>query len=276
MSQEDLYKALGRYQLDLVFSAGMQTDADGSLKAAGYNLEPNEVEQLKAMAGVPNPSARRDRLVTPESPAGGMPFPGSPFSPSPDMTKELWEEQNRYIRKMGELRQSLSEKSIEVVKKTFDRAGATYSSIIWMNRIMFAVGIGLFLYAAYLATTTHAQVYSLLFGGLGAANFVAMFMLKPIESTQKALANLVQVQVTFMAYFDQITWWEHFAQVGMSTIPPDLSKVERASDGLQQRTLETLDLLQRYVEEAKQLTTPREQGNDPQKLNGNPTVKPAS
>jgi hypothetical protein len=275
MSQEDLHKALERYKLDLAFSGGIQRDAEGTLKAAGYNLAPDERKQFNAMAGIPNPSEERDRLVTPESPAGGMPFYGLPFQPPPEMVKEYWEEQYQNMRTMSALRRSLSEKSIEVVKKTFDRAGSTYSSITWMNRIMFAVGIGLFLYAAYLASSTHAKVYSLLFGGLGVANFIALFMLKPIESTQKALANLVQVQVTFMTYFDQISWWENFAQMGISTMPPDLSKIERASAGLQQRTLETLELLQRFVEEAKQPTTPPP-NQDSKKLDGRPAIKQAT
>ncbi len=267
MSQEDLNKALERYKLDLAFSGGIQRDAEGTLKAAGYNLEPDERERFKAMAGLPNSSAQRDRLVTPESPGGGMPFFGPAFQPPPAMVKEYWEEQYKNMRTMGELRRALSEKSIEVVKKTFDRAGSTFSSITWMNRIMFALGIGLFLYAAVLAASSHAPVYPLIFAGLGAANFVAMFMLKPIESTQKALANLVQVQVAFMTYFDQISWWENFAQMGVSTMPPDLSKIEQASAGLQQRTLETLELLQRFVEEAKQPARPK-RDRDSHKLDG--------
>jgi ABC-type multidrug transport system fused ATPase/permease subunit len=271
MSQEDLHKALERYKADLAFSGGVQQDADGTLKAAGFDLEPDERQQFKKTVGVSNAS-QRDMLVNPELLGGGMPFYGSPFQPPPAMVKEYWEEQYQNMRTMGALRRSLSEKSIEVVKKTFDRAGATYSSITWMNRIMFAVGIGLILYAAYLATTTHAQVYSLLFGGLGAANFIALFMLKPIESTQKALANLVQVQVTFMTYFDQISWWENFAQMGISTFPPDLSKIERASDGLQKRTLETLELLQRFVEEAKQPAL-QHNGGDPRKQDSPPATK---
>jgi hypothetical protein len=205
-------------------------------------------------------------------PGDVTPFFGSPYQPPPELMKQYWDEQYKSILAMFALRRSLSEKSIDVVKKTFDRAGATFASITWMNRIMFGVGIGLFLYAAYLATSTHAQVYSLLFGGLGAANFVALFMLNPIDRTQKALANLVQVQVVFMTYFDQISWWEAFEQTAASTMPPDLSKIERASAGLQQRTLETLELLQRFVEEAKSPARPKKD-KEPHKVDGHPIAK---
>lgn len=270
MSQEDLYKALGRYNLDLAFSAGMQTDAEGTLKAAGYNLEPQEREQLKNMAGLGNAS-QPDTLVAPEPPGSGMPFYGSPFQPPPELMKSYWEEQYKNMLKMGELRLSLTEKAIDVVKKTFDRAGMTFSSITWMNRVMFAVGIGLFVFAAYLSVSTHAQVYSLLFGGLGATSFVTLFVNHPIEGTQKALANLVQVQVVFMTFFDQMTWWEGMANMSQ-TNPPDPSKIERASAGLQQRTLETLELLQRFVEEARS-PKQRKKEKEPHKLDGHPAAR---
>jgi hypothetical protein len=274
MSQEDLFKALGRYHLDLAFSAGMQTDADGTLKAAGYNLEPDEREQLKNVA-MPSNGSQRDLLVNPEFPTAMPPGGGGPGQPPPELAKKYWEEQHRFMIRTINLRLSLTEKALDVVKKTFDRAGSTFASITWMNRIMFAVGIGLFLYAAYLATSRNAQVYSLLFGGLGAANFIALFMFKPIERTQKALANLVQVQVAFMTYFDQISWWESLAQMGINVIPPDPSKIREASEGLQQRTLETLELLQRFVEEAKQPARLKS-NKDAHKPNGHPTAKQSS
>jgi hypothetical protein len=272
MSQEDLFKALGRYQLDLAFSAGMQSDVDGTLKAAGYSLEPAEREQLKNMAMSPTPP-QRDLLVNPEfppMPGGG----GGGGQPPPELAKKYWEEQHRFMIRTINLRLSLTEKALDVVKKTFDRAGATFASITWMNRIMFAVGILLFLYAAFLAASTHAQIYSLLFSGLGVANFIAMFVLGPIERTQKALANLVQVQVAFMTYFDQITWWEGLAQMGANSMPPDPSKIERASEGLQQRTLETLELLQRFVEEAKHPAIAKKK--ESHKLDGHATAKQPS
>ncbi len=274
MSQDDLFKALGRYQLDLAFSAGLQTNAEGTLKAAGYNLEPDEREQLTNLAMASNAS-QRELLVNPEFPTAMPQGGGGAGQPPPELAKKYWEEQHRFMIRTINLRLSLTEKALDVVNKTFDRAGSTFASITWMNRIMFAVGIGLFLYAAYLAQSTHAQVYPFLFGGLGAVNFITLFMFKPIERTQKALANLVQVQVAFMTYFDQISWWESLAQMGLNVMPPDPSKIEQASAGLQQRTLETLELLQRFVEEAKPPSPPKKD-TEPQKLDAQPATKQAS
>jgi hypothetical protein len=38
-------------------------------------------------------------------------------------------------------------------------------------------------------------------------------MRDPIERVQRALANLVQVQVVFMTYFDEVSWWEDLANI---------------------------------------------------------------
>ncbi len=220
MSQEDLWKALGRSRLDLGFSGQLITNPEKIISEAGYQLDASELQQLRQMA------------ITPEGQAMG---PGRP--PPPELMK---------------LRFQLTEKAVEVVKKTFDRAASTYSTITWMNRIMFATGIGLFLFAAlFAAYSKEAKVYSLLFGGMGAASFITLLMLKPIEMTQKALSNLVQVEVVFMSYFDQLGWWEMVAMIPKGMPPgPDPEHIERASAGLHQRTLETLQLLQRYVEES--------------------------
>ena len=244
MSQEDLWKAIGRSQIDLNFGAQVRSNVEQSVREAGYQLDPGEVNQLKQTLSIPI----RDSLVGPELPIQ-PPFPSpSPFPPA--LAQKFMEEQHDFMIQTMKLRLSLTEKALEVVKKTFDRSAGTFATITWMNRIMFGVGVALFVYAAVLAVSTHAQVYSLLFGGLGAASFITLFMRDPIERIQRALANLVQVQVVFMTYFDQISWWEGLASIPKGT-QPDPENIERASAGLQQRTLEALELLQRFVEEDK-------------------------
>jgi hypothetical protein len=209
MSQEDLWKAIGRSRLDLDFSGQLITNPEKVISEAGYKLDASELRQLQQM------------LMTPDGQAMG------PGKPPPELMK---------------LRFQIAEKGVEVVKKTFDRAASTYSTITWMNRIMFATGIGLFLFAAFFAAySKESKVYSLLFGGMGATSFIALFMLGPIEKTQKALSNLVQVEVVFMNYFDQLNWWEMIASIPKGMPPgPDPEHIERASAGLQQRTLEAV------------------------------------
>src|SRR5579871_6912009 len=51
MSQEDLWKAIGRSQADLGFSAQIRNDPERSIAESGYKLDPHEVEQLKKSLG---------------------------------------------------------------------------------------------------------------------------------------------------------------------------------------------------------------------------------
>jgi hypothetical protein len=119
---------------------------------------------------------------------------------------------------------------------------------------MFAVGLALFLSSSvYGAFFADEKVYPLVFSGLGAATFVAIFITGAIGKTQNALSNLVQVEVAFMNFFEQITLWEAyaFAAQGMPGMPPrpNPANIEKSSQELQKRATETMALLQQYVEE---------------------------
>ncbi|HLW69977.1 MAG TPA: hypothetical protein VKS22_05085 [Candidatus Binataceae bacterium] len=263
MSQEDLWKALGRSQIDLAFAAQVRTNPEGCIHDAGYSLDSPELDQLKQIILVPAPRA----LVGPELPLQPPFSEGSQLPPA--LAQKFMEEQHRFMVRTMELRLSVTEKALDVVKTTFDRAAGTFSTITWMNRLMFGVGIALFVYAAILAASTRTQVYSLLFGGLGAASFITLFMRDPIERIQRALANLVQVQVVFMTYFDQVSWWEALASIPKGN-QPDPERIERASAGLQQRTIDALELLHRFVEESKRPPGTKKE-RDPQK---HPAVHP--
>jgi hypothetical protein len=103
--------------------------------------------------------------------------------------------------------------------------------------------------AAYGVVAQNDKAYAFLFAGLGAATFVALFLTGPIEKTQSALSNLVQAEVGFMNYFEQITLWEAYALQPKAGSPvPDLGNIEKASEVLQTRTAETLELFQKHLE----------------------------
>jgi len=48
-------------------------------------------------------------------------------------------------------------------------------------------------------------------GGIGQLHLA--LHARSIERRQKALLNLVQIQIAFMTYFDRLSWWENFAQM---------------------------------------------------------------
>ncbi len=242
MSREVLWQVVGRARADLAFGQELREDAPRALAGAGYELDPREIEDVKNFlatgSDVPGPGA------VPPAMQGGIPMRPEDVEFQRAMMKD------RFTKQMARM-DKLNDYSLSLIMGTFDSAKSTYRTITWMNRIMFVVGIALFLFAGLYTVFAEQKIYSLVFCGLGAASFVALFLLGPIDKTQRALSNLVQAEVAFMNYFDQLTFWENYAQIPRQTPQggPDPLNIERASQGLQERSRETMELLQLYVED---------------------------
>ena len=139
--------------------------------------------------------------------------------------------------------------TVQILKDTLNNAKNTYRAITRMNLVMFCMGVGLFIFAAVEGAINHNLVYTAAFAGLGAASFVALFFLGPIDKTQAALSNRIQAEIAFMTYFEQLTFCENYALTpAENTGRPDIARLERASDLLQKRSLETVEMLQKYLE----------------------------
>jgi hypothetical protein len=171
--------------------------------------------------------------------------PGSSLGAPSDAVFQ--QELARRVEKRGV---EFTEYTLSIFKTTLGHAAKTYRRITWMNYLMFLVGLGLFVTAAvYGVLAENEKAYAFLFAGLGAATFVALFLTGPIEKTQTALADLVQAEVGFMNYFEQITLWDTYALQPQAGSPvPEAGNIESASAALQERTAETLELFQKYLE----------------------------
>ena len=156
---------------------------------------------------------------------------------------KLW---RKHSEEQWEQSEEFAEYTIELFKKTLDNAARTYRLITTMTKVMFAVGIGLFVFAAAYATFADAKSLSLLFAGLGVSTFVAIFVLGPADKAQAALSNLVQTEVCFMAFFEQVRMLASFAWEGDGTVNVD--KAREASSLLHRRAHQAMDLMQRYLE----------------------------
>ena len=232
MSKEDLWIVIGRSGFDLDFSGQLLSDFEKTIKDAGYELDPDEIEDAKQAIH--------------KTPSIINPVQGADLEFQQDKMKERLDAQVKRMIDLGQY-------TVKILKDTLDNATYTYRMITRMSTIMFATGIGLFIFAAIYGAVSEEKIYSLVFGGLGALSFVAFFILSPIDKAQIALSNLVQVEVIFMNYFEQITFWENFALTPKGTPPapdaPDLANIEKASAMLQERSQQTVLLLEEYVEE---------------------------
>jgi hypothetical protein len=232
VSREDLWKVVGRARFDLDFGGRLQQDFEKTVADSGYHLDADEIADA-------DDAIKRLLLNGPGDATAQMAPNVAEFA----VMRRLRIEQ---LERMGRL----TDYMFETVKQTFLSARMTYKSIMWMNWIMFATGIGLFIFSALYAVYAHEKAYSLLFGGLGVSSFVALFILGPIGKVQKALVNLVQAEIAFMNHFDQQSFWESYANLMVGMPPqPDPAHIEKASASLQERSRETIEMLQRYVED---------------------------
>lgn len=88
-----------------------------------------------------------------------------------------------------------------------------------------------------------------MFGGLGTVTFISIFILTPMEKSQNAFSSLVQVEISFMNHFEQVSLWETFAMTPQGNPPaPSPANMDKASEMMQKRSMETIELLQKYVE----------------------------
>jgi len=241
LSKEDLDKVIARAKTDQDFARGLARDFGAVIKFAHYELDPSEIEIAKQKLKEVLTSSHSSS--TDANPPGQLPFMADFEFMQELQRKKLTSQLERMIK--------ISNYTADMLKDTLDNARRAYFRITWMNTIMFVSGMSLLIFAAlYAAFSQQQKIYSLVFGGLGVANFVTLFIMKPIERTQAALSNLVQVEVAFMNYFEQITIWDAFAGQPKGNPPAlDLGNIEKASLVLQERSRETIELLQRFIED---------------------------
>jgi hypothetical protein len=149
----------------------------------------------------------------------------------------------------------LNQFTVMILKETIGHSAATYKRVTLMNQVMFWMGVSLFGCAALHAAVFREIHFSGVFAGLGTASFIGFFFLGPIQKTQVALSNLIQAEIAFMNYFEQISFLESYAGIPKENAPGllDPERMEKASDMLQTRSRETIELLQKYLEDdAKQ------------------------
>lgn len=223
MAIEDLWKAAGRAQLDPAFAQAVRTAPGEVMRSEGLVLDGRELEHLVAIVHGAAPGFEEMHFQQ-------------------DMAHQQATAQFERARDLGRY-------TVQILKDTLDTARQTYRVIKWMTIAMFATGLALFIAAAVVSLVTEESRYAVVFGGLGTVTFVALFFTGPIDKSQNALSNLVQAEILFMNFFEQITFWENFALAPEGNPPrPNKDNIEKASTALQERTLQTSQLLQEYVE----------------------------
>ncbi len=235
MSQQQVQAIVNRARTDPEFATALLRDFDDTLRSAGCGLTKEETQTVRSMLSGNN--------------GGGQPTPGLPSSDAYE-TFHLQQEQGRKrLIAQTDRMVNLNDFTAEVLKNTITHSANTYRKITLMNQVMFWMGVGLFLFAVAYAVATKNLQSSVAFAGLGAVSFIGFFFLTPIRQTQTALSNLISAEIAFMNFFEQMSLLEGLAGSPRSDGAglPDPARIERATELMQQRSLQTVDMLHRYA-----------------------------
>ena len=81
-----------------------------------------------------------------------------------------------------------------------------YWTTVWMYRILFAIGVGAFLVAAYLGIRDGATAGTVLFGGLSIATLIAYFVSRPLQALEENLQFITWLGVIYNTYWTRLLY----------------------------------------------------------------------
>jgi hypothetical protein len=125
-----------------------------------------------------------------------------------------------------------------------------YWTTVWMNRILFAVGILLFVMAGVLAYLTQENPVTaigatVLFGGLGAGAFLAYFVSRPLQALEENLQFITWLGIVYNSYWTRLAY--------ISNLDTVQAEVEDVTDDTILRLQELLD---KHAEISSKRATP--------------------
>jgi hypothetical protein len=148
----------------------------------------------------------------------------------------------KFIKQVEHISENVTKYSIDVLKMSIGSSKKAFDRISLMFYIIFAVGITLFILSAISGLLGDRSYESAIFGTLGLINFVVFFIFGPSSNVQRALSNLLQAEIIFINFWDQLHFWVPY---GLSK---DKHEKEMGSAKLQELTEKILKMLESYLE----------------------------
>ncbi len=138
--------------------------------------------------------------------------------------------------------QEVQNTAISILKDTILKSQSTFRNISFMSYIIFGVGIAFFTASAASGLVSGNPAFAATFGALGVINFVALFIFEPSKMMQIALSNLLQFEIIFMNFWNQMHFWTRYGLNDEERLKQEGSKK------LQELTYQNLKLLEEYLE----------------------------
>ena len=145
-----------------------------------------------------------DSLETLEGgPSAALPLPVPPADPSgrslAESDAELYDAWRKHI-----------ERGFENNNRMFDRTLNAFMYPYWvtvgMYIVLFVVGISAFFVAARLSFEGGKELYTVLFGGIGAVAFLTFFLTRPLQALEENLQFITWLGIIYNTYWTRLAY----------------------------------------------------------------------
>jgi hypothetical protein len=133
--------------------------------------------------------------------------------------------------------------TLDQLNTTIEDGRLGFKNLIHLNNMAALMGLVLISLAAISGIILQRDTLAFIFGALGISVLIAMFVLKPSEKIQVALANLIQAQTVSLDFYNQLQFWAPYARETSGT-----EERQQASQALHDATTFALKALHEYVE----------------------------
>jgi hypothetical protein len=136
-------------------------------------------------------------------PSSALPLPGAPINaggePLAQADAELYDAWRKHI-----------ERGFENNNRMFDRTLNAFMYPYWvtvgMYIVLFVVGISAFVVAARLSFESGKELYTLLFGGIGAVAFLTFFLTRPLQALEENLQFITWLGIIYNTYWTRLAY----------------------------------------------------------------------
>ena len=129
------------------------------------------------------------------------------------------------------------ERNDQMFRKLLNAFMRPYQLIVWMNIILFTVGIVSFVTAIIMSVTQEQPLYAAIFAGLSAATFIGFFISRPMRALEENLEFITWLGMIYNTYWARVVY-----AMDQQTVQQDLSSaIKESSDEIDR-------LVQRHAE----------------------------
>jgi hypothetical protein len=99
-----------------------------------------------------------------------------------------------------------------LIRDAREQVNPAYRSTLIMHNVTFYLGIVLILSAVYSAYMG-SEFLSAIFGSIGIATIISLFLKDPVKGLHQSIGNLIQLEIIFNSYARQLGYWKVYENI---------------------------------------------------------------